>query len=142
MEKPEKFIAIVAEGQEIKGEDWNVPTKVVVYQADKIDAWIEQEMAKSREKETVLEAWFDVFGTTQLTHAKDRLDVAEREVERLNREMAKKVVLDEEKILDVFYEHILIMGDDEKHTLGDVYGTVQLKGLAQALCDRAGEIIK
>lgn len=30
----------------------------------------------------VLQAWHDVFGTTQLTHAKDRLDVAERKANR------------------------------------------------------------
>jgi hypothetical protein len=33
----------------------------------------------------VLEAWQNVFGTMQLTHAKDRLDAAEKEVEQLRR---------------------------------------------------------
>lgn len=38
-----------------------------------------------KELEGVLEAWHTIFGTTQLTHAKDRLDVAERELEKLKR---------------------------------------------------------
>ncbi len=39
------------------------------------------------ELETMLGAWTSVFGTTQLTHAKDRLDAAESQVSALNRKI-------------------------------------------------------
>ena len=34
------------------------------------------------ESQTVLEAWYAIFGTTQLTHASDRLEVAEKEAKK------------------------------------------------------------
>ncbi len=42
------------------------------------------------ESQTVLGAWQDVFGTTQLTHAKDRLDAAEKQVEQLHRRLTQE----------------------------------------------------
>ena len=38
---------------------------------------------RCKELETVLEAWYAVFGTTQLTHASDRLAVAEKNAKKL-----------------------------------------------------------
>ena len=40
MEKPEKFIAIVCEGQEIRGEMWVVPVKVLAYIAAEMDEYL------------------------------------------------------------------------------------------------------
>jgi exonuclease VII small subunit len=42
---------------------------------------------KIAELETVLEAWHNIFGTTQLTHAQARLEVAEQKVERIVKKM-------------------------------------------------------
>ncbi len=50
--------------------------------------------AKIKELETVLDAWHDVFGTTQLTHAKARLD----EAENFSLKKTQGVVMSEEEI--------------------------------------------
>lgn len=42
---------------------------------------------KVKELETVLDAWYSVFGTTQLTHALARLEFAEGELEKLKRNL-------------------------------------------------------
>jgi hypothetical protein len=43
-----------------------------------IDAGYVKESDKIKELENKLEAWYTAFGTTQLTHALDRLNYAER----------------------------------------------------------------
>ena len=50
------------------------------------------------EAKTVLEAWQTVFGTTQLTHAKDRLDAAEKLVEQAKRGLS---LIEEELALEI-----------------------------------------
>ena len=45
---------------------------------------------KYNELETVLEAWQNIFGTTQLTHAQARLEVAEKNAERYKK-LAEKI---------------------------------------------------
>ena len=50
---------------------------------EKILAKREDNAEKCQELETVLEAWYKVFGTTQLTHASDRLEAAEKKVKKL-----------------------------------------------------------
>lgn len=79
MEKPHK-----QSPEKALRQGWSYAEQVGYNQAcDDWQAYHDQEM---KEKETVLEAWFAVFGTTQLTHAKDRLDVAERKADKFEAE--------------------------------------------------------
>jgi len=56
------------------------------YSLDEIYAYIARLEAEKSTLEAQLQAWFAVFGTTQLTHAKDRLDVAERKADKFEAE--------------------------------------------------------
>lgn len=58
---------------------------------------------KIEELRCQLDAWQSVFGTTQLTHAKDRLDVAEKAVKRLEAQL-KMVPLDEYTLIRILHE--------------------------------------
>ena len=42
---------------------------------------------KIKELECVLSAWYTIFGTTQLTHAEDRLNSAEKELNKLKKDL-------------------------------------------------------
>ena len=43
--------------------------------------FLERELAKAKESETVLRVWQEALGTTQLTHILARLDRAKRQIE-------------------------------------------------------------
>ncbi len=50
------------------------------------NAALAAKLEKAEEAQTVLDAWMRVFGTMQLTHAKDRLDAAEKKADALAEE--------------------------------------------------------
>ena len=59
-----------------------------------------------QELKTVLQAWHDVFGTTQLSHASDRLQTAEDSVKRLASEKERLLErLSVEKIREMIWNH-------------------------------------
>ena len=54
------------------------------YWIDKLEAKrkrVKELEGKLEQSETILSAWHSIFGTTQLSHASDRLKIAERAVE-------------------------------------------------------------
>jgi len=53
---------------------------------------------REEETQTILSAWQDIFGTTQLTHAQARLEQVEKEVEKYKK-LAERV--DEERIKEI-----------------------------------------
>lgn len=46
---------------------------------------LEAQKTKAKELQIVLDAWFEIFGTTQLTHASERLRAAEEKAEKFDR---------------------------------------------------------
>jgi hypothetical protein len=58
------------------------------YHEDKLATQLERCEAERSALETTLNVWHKVFGTTQLTHALARLEVAERKAERYDDHMA------------------------------------------------------
>ena len=71
------------------------------YEEDAIKLWNTRHAApqlqpdKVKELETVLEAWYSVFGTTQLTHAQARLEEAEKktQLQPIDREVRSEIVI-------------------------------------------------
>ena len=61
---------------------------------DQVTPLFHQKNERIAELEAKLEAWFTVFGTTQLTHAQDRLEVAERELIKNSVRMSELVEKD------------------------------------------------
>ena len=47
-----------------------------------VEQGLEKQKKKTEELQTVLDAWFEIFETNQLTHAIDRLRVAEAKAEK------------------------------------------------------------
>ena len=109
IDKPEEqalttTISLIKELQELKKHDcqrWmeegagcsicsrtNKLTKEELREVQEHINWRISELNKElRETKTVLECWYKIFGTTQLTHAKDRLEVAEGKVNKLEKEL-------------------------------------------------------
>ena len=62
---------------------------------DVISALSKITCSKCKELETIIEAWHTAFGTTQLTHALDRLETAERKIpEMATEEEILKILMD------------------------------------------------
>jgi hypothetical protein len=61
-------------------------------QLEKKDIEIDTLSRTVAERDTVLEAWHSVFGTTQLTHAQARLEQAEKSVAQQEREIAAQML--------------------------------------------------
>ncbi len=69
---------------------------------------------EAEELRTQLEAWHTVFGTTQLTHAKDRLDVAERKA--IHSVAPQLVALDEKEVSRFIGDYLQVSNNSWRAT--------------------------